>query len=92
MTYGYQVVIYGEPMWKCGALWDSKPTKTSSAPEGDPMGANTDGYLPKPYFAAGSKNIKPQSRYLQDASYLRLKNIQIGYTLPTNLVSKTRSF
>lgn len=72
-------------MWSIMGL---KANEDFFRPEGDPMGANTDGYLPKPYFAAGSKNIKPQSRYLQDASYLRLKNIQIGYTLPTNLVSK----
>ena len=26
---------------------------------------------------------KIRSRYLQDASYLRLKNVQLGYTLPS---------
>jgi hypothetical protein len=34
-------------------------------------------------------NIKePSSRFLEDASYCRLKNIQIGYTLPRGLTSK----
>ncbi|WP_374693508.1 hypothetical protein [Bacteroides uniformis] len=35
-----------------------------------------------------SKNVQKQTRYLQDASYIRLKNLQIGYTLPSNLTSR----
>lgn len=33
--------------------------------------------------SAGSMNVKTD-RYLQDASYLRLKNITLGYTIPIN--------
>lgn len=50
--------------------------------ETHPLGLNTDSYYPRPLFASG-KNQWIQSRYLQDASYIRLKNIQIGYTLST---------
>lgn len=32
----------------------------------------------------------PNERYLQDASYLRVKNITLGYTLPKNLSKKLR--
>ncbi len=56
-------------------------------PEGDPLGANLNAYYPRPLFTS-SKNQQTQSRYLQDASYVRLKNIQIGYTLPSQWVSK----
>jgi TonB-linked SusC/RagA family outer membrane protein len=50
---------------------------------------NTGAYYPKPYMTAlTNKNITAQSRYLQDASYLRLKNLQLGYTFPTALVNK----
>ncbi|PXV61005.1 TonB-linked SusC/RagA family outer membrane protein [Dysgonomonas alginatilytica] len=57
---------------------------------------NLDSYYPRPLFNS-SKNTKRQTRYLQDASYIRLKNLQIGYTLPTALsrklcVSKLRVF
>ncbi len=48
--------------------------------ETSPLGANYDAYYPRPLF--NLRNQKPQTRYLQDASYLRLKNIQLGYTLP----------
>ena len=36
----------------------------------------------------GTNNFYPQSRYLADMSYLRLKNITFGYTLPQVLTRK----
>ncbi|MCK3683116.1 TonB-dependent receptor [Maribellus sp. YY47] len=51
----------------------------------------TDAFYPRPYNLAGSNttlNMVPQSRYLLDMSYLRIKNITFGYTLPTELVKK----
>ncbi len=37
-----------------------------------------------------NKNQITQSRYLQHAAYARLKNIQIGYSIPKSLLSKIR--
>ncbi|MDR1369941.1 MAG: TonB-dependent receptor [Dysgonamonadaceae bacterium] len=49
-----------------------------------------DGYFPKYYLtsAQNTKNQQVQTRYLQDASYLRIKNLQLGYTLPKSLLDK----
>lgn len=47
---------------------------------------NLNSYLPRVLYS--SKNIQTQSRYLLNAAYVRLKNFQIGYTLPQELVSK----
>lgn len=50
---------------------------------------NQDAYYPRPYLNNGiQKNQQKQTRYLQDASYMRLKNIQIGYTFPKEWTSK----
>lgn len=53
---------------------------------------NPDAYFPKPagYIASGSDHYLsvPQTRYLQDASYLRLKSLVFGYTLPKQLLAK----
>lgn len=49
---------------------------------------NIDAYYPRPIFGQGGKNQKTQTRYLQDASYIRLKNLQVGYTLPTAWMQK----
>lgn len=50
--------------------------------------ANTDAYYPRPIFDGGGKNKQTQSRYMQDASYIRLKNLQVGYTLPQAITQK----
>jgi hypothetical protein len=34
---------------------------------------------------------QPQSKYVMDASYLRLKNFQVGYNIPTSLTSRIGS-
>lgn len=51
-----------------------------------PLGQNLDAYYPRPLFSA--KNQVVQTRYLQDASYVRLKNLQLGYTLPISLTRR----
>jgi hypothetical protein len=63
------------PKWQLGNYW---------TPD------NTDAYLPR-YVArlanrSGSMLVEaPQTKYLQNIAYLRLKNIQIGYNLPATL-------
>ena len=47
---------------------------------------NTDAYYAKPYFGWITKNQATQSRFIQDASYIRCKNIQLGYTLPKSVI------
>lgn len=39
-------------------------------------------------YSLRGKNQQTQTRYLQDASYIRLKNLQIGYTLPVAWTQK----
>lgn len=47
---------------------------------------NLNAYLPRPEYSG--KNARTQTRYLQDASYVRLKNLQVGYTVPSNITQK----
>lgn len=50
---------------------------------------NTGAYYPKPYNSSEVyKNQQAQTRYLQNAAYLRLKNFQLGYTIPQQIMSK----
>ncbi len=55
--------------------------------EGHQIPANINAYYPRPRFDS-KQNHETQSRYLQDASYIRLKNLQVGYTLPRSIVNK----
>ena len=53
----------------------------------------TDAFYPRPYNLAGSNNslnMVTQSRYLLDMSYLRMKNITIGYSIPADILRKVR--
>ncbi len=47
---------------------------------------NPGAYYPRPYFA-NTKNQQTQTRYKQSAAYLRCKNMQLGYSLPQNIIS-----
>jgi TonB-linked SusC/RagA family outer membrane protein len=51
----------------------------------------TNAFYPAPYDLGGYNNILnlvPQTRYLLNMAYLRLKNITVGYSLPVNLLRK----
>ncbi|WP_229971975.1 SusC/RagA family TonB-linked outer membrane protein [Pontibacter harenae] len=50
---------------------------------------NTDASYPRLTYQQ-SHNQRLSTFWLEDASYLRLKNVQIGYTLPTHLTEKLR--
>lgn len=50
---------------------------------------NQDAYLPKLHHAGvNGGNHATSSRYLQNAAYIRLKNITLGYTFPKTLTQK----
>lgn len=51
------------------------------------LGQNLDAYYPRPVFDT-AKNNQKQTRYLQSAAYIRLKNVQLGYTLPKTLTER----
>lgn len=50
-------------------------------------GEGTSDTQPRPAWTAKSNNARPSSRFLEDGSYLRLKNVQLGYTLPKKTVN-----
>jgi hypothetical protein len=57
------------------------------------LGPNTDAYFAKPYFTTElDKNRLAQSRYVLNAAYLRLKNLQLGYTVPQKLSMKVHLY
>lgn len=64
------------PAWQLGNYWTED---------------NPNAYLPR-YSqyngATGYSGNVPNDRYLQNVSFLRLRNVQIGYTLPTTVASK----
>ncbi|MDR2776262.1 MAG: TonB-dependent receptor [Tannerella sp.] len=50
---------------------------------------NPDAYFPI-VRARSTKNRQSQTRYLQDASYMRFKNLTIGYSIPESWIRKIK--
>ena len=69
-----------------GNIWQNSVTEASLdywTPE------TPNAYFPKPYINNEHlKNTRDQSKYIQNAAYLRLKNIQISYNIPKKLLEK----
>jgi TonB-linked SusC/RagA family outer membrane protein len=45
-------------------------------------GEGTSNTQPRASWSTKSNNATPSSRFLEDGSYIRLKNLQVGYTIP----------
>ena len=78
--------LSGPMFWGAdGGEWQSvgfedywRPENTTSI-----FGANPNAYYPKAYLGdKGNKNKLVQTGYLQNGAYVRMKNLQVGYTLP----------
>ena len=69
-----------------GSIWNSAAFKNNMdfyrPADAEWLGANQDAFYPR--LTGSSKNRQTQTRYLENAAYARLKNLQIGYTF-TNL-------
>ncbi|GHT39294.1 SusC/RagA family TonB-linked outer membrane protein [Bacteroidia bacterium] len=50
--------------------------------------SNPGGYYPRYYsvLAENAKNRQPSTRYLPNAAYMRVKNMQLGYSLPSSVL------
>jgi TonB-linked SusC/RagA family outer membrane protein len=51
---------------------------------------NTDAKYPRPVAGLGHANLLISDRYVEDASYLRIQNVTLGYSLPSEVLSKTK--
>lgn len=77
--------------WGISSLWHStgfvEHADYFRATPSNDLAANLDSYYPRPVFDS-EKNKKKQTAYLQNGAYIRLKNVQLGYTLPASLTQK----
>jgi len=51
---------------------------------------NTDTDMPRAALGDPNQNLRASSRYVEDGSYLRLKTLTIGYTLPKSITSRLK--
>ncbi|MEO5995559.1 MAG: TonB-dependent receptor, partial [Chitinophagaceae bacterium] len=49
---------------------------------------NPDAYFPRPLISGSGDIVAVQSRFLQNAAYIRLKQLTFSYTIPSTLTKK----
>ncbi len=72
----YDLTRYYGDFFNLSAYNKNSRTRDSWTP------TNTDTDVPRLSLDDTNRNARPSSYYVQDASFLKLKNLQIGYTLP----------
>jgi hypothetical protein len=91
---GYMFWGAGRSIWESTALVEHLDYFRDNPDH--PLGLNLDSYYPRPTTPEDwsgqtmGKNHEVQDRYLQNASYIRLKNLTVGYTLPKEITNKVR--
>lgn len=51
---------------------------------------NTNTDIPRAIFNDPNKNTRVSTRFIEDGSYLKIKNVTVGYNLPAKLISKVK--
>ena len=52
------------------------------------MGAGTSNTMPRAVFNDPNKNVRPSDRFIEDGSYLRIKNVTLGYNFPKQITER----
>ena len=75
-------VIDAEKQYAAGSSWQQDVTNVRVA--------NPDTKTPRPSIADPNDNDRISDRYVEDGSYLRVKNITLGYTFPKTMLQKAK--
>ncbi|RXK62631.1 TonB-dependent receptor [Lacibacter luteus] len=54
-------------------------------------GSTNDARTPRYSFTDANSNIRVSDRYVEDGSFVKIKNLQVGYTFPENMTKKVFS-
>lgn len=53
-------------------------------------GEGTSNAMPRAIYSDPNKNTRTSTRFIENGSYLRLKNVTLGYTLPKSFINKAQ--
>ncbi len=91
MTYGKCVYAFSEGQWGNifkGMLDDRWIDSETAAQLGLVANENPNATYPRLSYGGNSNNYRNSTFWLRDGRYLRLKNLDFGYTLPKQVVNK----
>lgn len=91
-TYGKTVYAFSEGEWgqvMKGIMGENR--WISADISGDPATENPNASYPRLSFGANPNNFRESTFWLRNGQYLRLKTVDIGYTLPTHLANRIKT-
>ncbi|MBD1429640.1 MULTISPECIES: SusC/RagA family TonB-linked outer membrane protein [Sphingobacterium] len=91
-TYGKTVYVFSEGEWgqvMKGIMGDNR--WISADISGDPSTEDPNASYPRLSYGSNPNNFRESTYWLRNGKYLRLKNIDIGYSLPKSLTNRIRT-
>lgn len=91
-TFGKTVYAFSEGEWgqvMKGMMGDNR--WISADISGDPATEDPNASYPRLSFGANPNNFRESTYWLRNGQYLRLKTVDIGYTLPKQLVNRIKT-
>lgn len=84
--------VYGNYIYNNTKFWLERMDETGNAPKGLNYwrGEGTSNTVPRPLMESSHNTAGASDRWIERGDYLRLKNLQIGYSLPAKLLKKTQ--
>ena len=83
--------VYGSEIFNANRIWSEGMAVTynqSSETLNRWNGEGTSNDMPRAVFNDPNKNTRASDRYIEDGSYLRIKNVTLGYTFPESVLEK----
>jgi len=80
--------VYGNKIFNANRIWNqgmASAINQTSAVLNRWTGPGTSNTMPRAIYNDPNGNTRVSNRYVEDGSYLRVKNITLGYTLPRRL-------
>ena len=84
--------VAGNKILNANRFWNEAmeiPQNQTIATLGRWNGEGTSNTMPRAIYNNPNKNSRPSDRYIEDGSYLRIKNLTIGYSLPKSWLKKS---
>ncbi|PXV63026.1 TonB-linked SusC/RagA family outer membrane protein [Dysgonomonas alginatilytica] len=83
--------VAGNDIYNANRIWQ----ESMSIPQNQTIkvldrwtGEGTSNSLPRAIFSDPNQNVRHSDRFIEDGSYLRVKNMTLGYTLPKSISQK----
>ncbi|NCB07202.1 MAG: TonB-dependent receptor [Bacteroidia bacterium] len=85
--------VYGNDIYNATRIWNegmAVAQNQTKATLGRWAGMGTSNSMPRAVFNDPNKNIRPSDRFVEDGSYLRIKNVTLGYSFPKTMIEKLK--